>query len=1053
MLALSLQHVTVVAGAQRRKAAIAAEARNQKQAVGEMLEAEVTRLEGAYDDAISRVRGEAEAQRQAVSRALGVERDKVNAAAAAEIARLEGEIGDRKATVRRNGDEKARSIEGTGDEQSRRAADGTAQRSGRAREIGQEKVAQYRGGTNGAEIAQAIRDEVANVVSGFNDTSIEVSSAVRDRAVEVGAKFRGEAEEIATEFDSPLGDARDQIAENRDKAIETLEEMAAASADSITAEESKLIDKLAADRKGVPAQLREFGPAITGSFDETAGEAMVKIDGEAGRTSEELNAFAEQIRDAGWYPPFVAEAESDIFAAIAENDSEIEDFTAKTIDKFAEAVQRARQELTPAVSALVGGVGQAATAFVDGAGRLVADVIGQMGDASRSGAASMSVVTDEVTRELDQAVSQADADWRQQLSEQQTALAGQVDAALSDEDGVLSNLTAQLDSRAREAADPGILESIFDFVVGVFEGFFLGIWDLLTGLWKAIREPLFWIVVAVVAVVLIVAVVVLVIKGAAVLAAIAAVLAFAGKVLLVIGVIAGVTAAGYYLYLAFTRPDLSWRERGRMVGRAAFELVMAFVGTGILKRLGVLGQVNRFRQFAARVGGVAVALRLINRVPSFEKLVLLLDKVADAEKLIALLDKVGDADKLIALLDRVSDVEKLLALLDKAGDAGKLLQLLDKVADADKLLDLLRRVANADRLLQLLDKVSDADKLLRLLDKVSDAEKLLRLLDKVADADKLLIALDKVPDADMLLRMLDRVSDVDKIIQLVDKTGDAAKAAQLIDRSADVDRLLKALDKIPHADDLLRILNSVNADAVAPLLAVIDKATDVSKLEDLIALIGKARNDLELLSSMFDKITNSTLLLDYFTKAGVAARRANADLLDVILTVAKNRTGDPTRVQKLLDIAAGNAAEFARMAEAVPRFKLNAPPTGPQPARLFGHTRADIEHFCGRHTYEYWEFLNPDNYNAARTTFWPDGTDARQISAYVQEALDQMAGPPPTFPAPGTPTPVTISPGVVQVGSKADPAGGGVMIGQFFPLAGETFTRATMRACKQIFFP
>ena len=121
--------------------------------------------------------------------------------------------------------------------------------------------------------------------------------------------------------------------------------------------------------------------------------------------------------------------------------------------------------------------------------------------------------------------------------------------------------------------------------------------------------------VAIVVVVMVIAVVVLVIKGAAILAAIGAVLAFAGKVLLVIGVVAGLLAVGWALYRMITTPGLSWRERGRLFGEALLEVALAFAGTGILKRLGVFAQVGRLQAFIARVGGLGIALRLINRIP------------------------------------------------------------------------------------------------------------------------------------------------------------------------------------------------------------------------------------------------------------------------------------------------------------------------------------------------------------------------------------------------------------------------------------------------------
>jgi hypothetical protein len=194
--------------------------------------------------------------------------------------------------------------------------------------------------------------------------------------------------------------------------------------------------------------------------------------------------------------------------------------------------------------------------------------------------------------------------------------------------------------------------------------------------------------------------------------------------LLVIGVIAGAIAAGYYIYLAITRPDLTWRQRGELVGRAIFEGVMAVAGTGILARLKVFAQVARFRALVAEAGGLGTAIRLVNKVPSLEKIAELL-RLAEAGNVLRVLDKVADADTAILLLSKTRDVDQLIVLIDKINDAsklGRLAELIDQVGDLRKLEQLLDRVGNPDDLARMMGELGGPDAVLRLTDDVPAAD-------------------------------------------------------------------------------------------------------------------------------------------------------------------------------------------------------------------------------------------------------------------------------------------------------------------------------------------
>ncbi|MCE7001756.1 hypothetical protein LWC34_02705 [Kibdelosporangium philippinense] len=324
---------------------------------------------------------------------------------------------------------------------------------------------------------------------------------------------------------------------------------------------------------------------------------------------------------------------------------------------------------------LISAVQQAGNDFGGPISEIMQNTAQEMHNATDEGAHSMGVVTDEVGRELDWVIEDLDSRWDERLSEHTQELRDEVDNTLVDEDRAVQRFSDDIDvSVDRIVEESSFFDSVWNFCAGLVEGIWDGFVGLLKGIWEAVKTPLFWIVVAVVVVVIAIAVIVLVIKGAAALLAIAAVLTFVGKVLLVIGVIAGTIAAIYFLYLAITRPDLTWRQRGQLVGRAIFEAVLAYAGTGILARLKVFAQLGRFRALVARVGNLMLVIRLVDKVPDLEKIARLLD-LAEAAHVLRVLDKVSDAELAIVLLGKVRNVDELLVLVDKRSDAAALARL------------------------------------------------------------------------------------------------------------------------------------------------------------------------------------------------------------------------------------------------------------------------------------------------------------------------------------------------------------------------------------------
>ncbi|MET0235910.1 MAG: hypothetical protein ABW224_14795 [Kibdelosporangium sp.] len=719
---IEAQRAAVLARSTQRAEQAHAEAESLKQRFRQTAEAKALEVEQAHADGVGSVRQNANDARATIQSNVEAECTGVDAAAEAEFGRLDQVITDKRETVARQAGEKAAAAEQTGTEQAQRAEQGTTERSARATDLADAKITRYRDHEKTSEISETVATAQRDVIAELTRTGAAVAESVRAKSRDLGGHFRDEAAETARDFDRPRGDARAQIVENRDQTKQTLRSIATNAINRITAEANRLAEGLQTESARRSAEIRDQVPAFDASIDESVANSVTHAAAEA--LAADLAGFAEQSQDAACYPPFADEARTELIGAVAEREAELDEQSIRlsaglqqtTSDAEAGILDHA-QTLTAGVQQLVGDSGTTISGIVDSTAT-------EMHSAADQGAASMAVVTTEVAGSLDESIADLNRRWDERLTEHTAELRGEVDEALASEDRAVDRFSGEIDTSVDRIIEDGFFASAFNFIAGLAEGIWNGAVGLLKGIWDAIKTPLFWIAVAVVVVVLVIAVVVLVIKGAAVLAAIGLVLAFAGKVLLVIGVIAGAIAVGYYVYLAITRPDLTWRQRGELVGRAVFEGVMALAGTGILARLRVFAQVSRFRALVAEAGGLGIAIRLVNKVPNLEKIAELL-RLAEAGNVLRVLDKINDVDTAILLLGKMRDVDQLLLLVDKINDAGK----------AARLAELIEQVPDVQKLGRLLDRVRDPDDLIRMIGELGGPDGVLRLTDDLPAAD------------------------------------------------------------------------------------------------------------------------------------------------------------------------------------------------------------------------------------------------------------------------------------------------------------------------------
>jgi hypothetical protein len=1070
-------------GQRQREQQILAAAAAEKLRFRERLEAGAIGVETAHDASIAAIRERAALDQQAVGTALDAEVARTDATAEAELAHLTAVIDAKNAALREKAATRAEQATTAGETQATRAQSGGTERTARAEAIAGEKTAQYRGGEKGGDIAEAIKSESGKLKTSLAKTSEDVAGTVRGKAADLASHFQEDAGQAAGEFAKTAADGRAKIGEARDSTRQALQKLAVEAREKIAQEAQQLIALVEGQKAQKAADVRAQADVVDASADEAAQAAVAKT--------------TEQAQGGGWYPPFVAQARSELFAALDAEEEKVGALATSAIANMADATTIAINDVESQVQTITGAVQAVATGFADKSGDVANKAQDELRATADKGVKGLKTIPAGLDTELQKSVEQTDQKWGERLTEGKTEMSGDVDRSLDAQDDAIASFVSGIDARAARAQSAGILDGIFDFVIGAFEGLFIGAWELLKGLWEAIKSKVFWIVVAVIVIVLVVIVVVLVVFfGMEILAAIAAVWEVVETILIVVGVIMGVGAAIYYVYLMITKPNLSWRERGRLFGRAIFEIILAFAGTGILKRLGVLNDIPKLMRFVEAVGGVRRAFTLIKLLPDIDKVLLLLDRVGEVEKVVVLLEKVRDFDRLVALLDKVGDAGKLIELLDVVKDSALLLRLLSntKIADVGALERILSNAKLGDVavLERLLDnaKITSLAELERLLAnaKITDAASLEKLLAnaKITDVATLerLLANAKIGDAAGLQKLLDnaKIADVAALERVLAdvKIADAAALDRLLSNPkvatvADLERLLtnaKILDaamlerlvanaKIADVAELERLLANVKLTDVAMLERLLTdaKLADAAQLERLlndVKIVDGAQ--LELLLPVVDsaqrlerlllKADDGAQLLDFLTKIGGATEAQHLERLFGLIVA-----GEASRCAKLVDQVAISGERFADMVDwtvLLSTRTAGAPAVAAPPeVASLGFTGANMGHFIAEHT---WEFLDIAKRLNKSTTLWPPGTAPQTVADMLGEALGKLN---PTgghaLPAPGVPEATTAGGFAVQVGTLPGPS-----VGQFFALAQGgliTIKKGVMRAIWSILGP
>jgi len=554
-----------------------------------------------------------------------------------------------------------------GDAEAQRVTEGGTQKSALARSRAQSQLARLNGVEGGASAAADVNTQLGRLDQQIRSATGEMATQARARGAEVAQKLRADVPALQAKLGEGLQASLNRVEAIRAKAATSLDTARQEARTAVEAKGQEAKARIEARRATDLASLQQVVPGAEASLQESVAQATARVDQDAAQILEQIDAYVAQVAEVRIVDEAVESASADLESAVEAGLGE----SGGRVDAVLTAVQGAGAQAGGQLGEVEAGIGEVLDGTVNGfktdATTATAAFEEKLQASTDAANAEYDLALGDARSALDKALAEAGTGWQGQIDTAAKELRGRVDGVLRELDGVVSRVGSEISGAVDEAvrkSERSTLGKIWDgiksvgsFLGGLVVGIVEGLVDLVVGLVKALATPLFWIIAAVVAVVVVA--LVLIFGWAAVLTAI-----------VVIGVIAAIAFAGYYVYLAVTTPGLSAYERGKLFGRAVTELALGIVGTGIWARLtGGLGKISRFASVVQRLGSLGDGARLLRRVGSVDELVTLLDKAGDAATAEKLLDRFGDASTVLKRLEGTDDVARLLSEGDDAARA------------------------------------------------------------------------------------------------------------------------------------------------------------------------------------------------------------------------------------------------------------------------------------------------------------------------------------------------------------------------------------------------
>jgi hypothetical protein len=843
--AVAAQRQAVTAKANEVKGTLATAFTGERQKLITGFDQLLTRMEAARDKAFADLatRGEAAKTR-------------VRNAAIAERAKLEQALGRQQQAVRQAGDTVAQAAIQQATAQGDRVQQGAASRASRARSIGSQWASKFEALDGGTGTASDIRFKANDLASKIEGGASAGRQTCFDHGQKIASDLRKDAGDVATGMSDKLKDARSRIDKDRDDAITSIDDGIKGARDGITksfAQTRHQVDQKKGDAGTGYDQLRAGALA---QLDAGLQQVLGKLDTVGQQMHSDVNSMVEGAKQYAVAPEVTVELNAGIGRTVAQHETKLGQLGTHGTSAFAGVQTDASAAATQQTSTILGGVDGALTGLTTSLTGKVDQSAAKVDEAATSAVTDMQALTPKAEGDLQQGVAKGEGEWGKQLTEKIGTLSGRVDSILSQQDSQLSKLDSDLGSQYSDAkqksddakrdkpwyesawdAVSGAVSSVFEFVGGLIVGFFEAAWELLKGLWEMLKTPLGWLLLAIV-----------------VILAVIVVVLFGWEALIIAGIVIGLCMAAYYVYLAVTTPGLSPYERGKLFGKALFNVVLGFAGVEFegsnllrftqwgglipqaIRLVQEVGSIGEAIQLIRAVGSISAALQLIKAAGGVAELMELAQAAGGMAKLLELAQAAGGITKLLELAQAAGGMAKLLELAQATGGIAKLLELAQAVGGIAKLMELAQSVGGMAKLLELAQAAGGITKLVELAQAAGGMAKLLELAQAAGGITKLVELAKAAGGLDKLLELATAVGGMDKLLELAKTVGGMAKLAELTKATGGIDKLLELAKAAGGMDKLLEAAKA--AGGIDELLAMARETGGFDKLLQLAKEVG-----------------------------------------------------------------------------------------------------------------------------------------------------------------------------------------------------------------------
>lgn len=547
-------------------------------------------------------------------------------------------------------------------------------------------------------------DENSNVMAGeFRDEAYESAEGLGDGSSEVENSIKDIQEAIIKEL-TTLGEQE----------IKQLEENAEDAVNALLSSKKELID-------GITKQASEAKKNTTETTEQVKTQ-LNKAEVQSNTTLDKLLADTE-LETAELPDELVIELLENARATKEQIEQDDHDTGEQTVVQVAkELYSMANIVIEQIKAASLSGQKTAddiSLRYEQGSTQLALGIVSGFGSLEVAADTEMTKAVSEFTAGMDQVIAEAGANWDVKYADGTNELKEKTEGVLAENRKAVNETIAEMPKRAEYLWKSSKWDRFWDNVGGFFEGLWEGLKELVGFLLQVLKWVL--IALAVIALVLlaVLAIAALIGSGAflavlgAIGAAIAAISSAIGAIMAIgwlgaavfwVGLAVGVGFFGAAIYQASTTKGLSGRDRWKIIGKGAFELITSF-------EMGWIAKI-RFLKAGEKAAKWKSIVGFFGNSKAAKQFVRFADNQLDlANRLIGKFN--GQLDQLNQLSSKFKNGLELEQLLNKVGGNPKKLETLMTFAgnDAAKLRQGLRRMT-PDQLDDAMKHYDDMGKML-----------------------------------------------------------------------------------------------------------------------------------------------------------------------------------------------------------------------------------------------------------------------------------------------------------------------------------------------------